>query len=306
METLGTGGRTVRRLEGRGTRGPLVALLAPAFLTLLTLLALLPTGAGAAVLYPPIAGSANETASGFELTGTVYNYGGAGADTTYHFDYGTTSSYGSSVPMPDADAGSGLATPVSQQIGNLQANTTYHWRLVSTNSVEGTGFSSDHTFSTAAMGAAPPTSPPPGEGGSGTGGGAYPGEAAGPPAPTVGGKGPRRVARRVESRGRALLAARNGHTLYSLSVERRGHFVCTAMSGCTSLWHPLTVAAGVVPKGPVKLGTVRRPEGSLQVTYRGHPLYAFGGDKKPRQTKGDGFKDVGTWHPVVLTSKGAR
>lgn len=300
METLGTGGRTVRRLYRRGTRGPVAALLA------LALLALLPAGAGAAVIYPPIAGSANKTASGFELTGTVYNYGGAGADTTYHFEYGTTASYGTSVPMPDADAGSGLATQVSQQIGNLQPDTTYHWRLVSTNSVEGTGFSADHTFSTTAMSAAPPTSPSPVEGGSGTGGGAYPGEAAGPTAPAVGGKGPRRVARTVESRGRALLAARNGHTLYSLSVERRGHFVCTAMSGCTSLWHPLTVAAGVVPKGPVKLGTVKRPEGATQVTYRGRPLYSFGGDKKAGQTKGEGFKDVGTWHAVVLTSKAAR
>jgi predicted lipoprotein with Yx(FWY)xxD motif len=305
METLGTGGRTVRRLEGRGTRGPLAALLA------LALLALLPTGAGAEVLYPPIAGSANETASGFELTGTVYNYGGAGADTTYHFEYGTTASYGTSVPMPDADAGSGLATPVSQQIGNLQPDTTYHWRLVSTNSVEGTGFSADHTFSTGTSATMPPptgTNPVGTAPGTGAypGAGIYPGENGGSTKPTVGGKGPRRVARTVKAKGETLLAARNGHTLYSLSAERHGKFICTAMSGCTQLWHPLTVAAGVIPKGPVKLGTVKRPEGTIQVTYRGHPLYAFGGDRKPRQTKGDGFKDVGTWHPVVLTSKDVR
>jgi predicted lipoprotein with Yx(FWY)xxD motif len=55
-----------------------------------------------------------------------------------------------------------------------------------------------------------------------------------------------------------------------------------------------------VPKGPVKLGTVRRPEGTVQVTYRGRPLYAFSGDRKPGQTKGEGFKDVGTWHAVVV------
>jgi predicted lipoprotein with Yx(FWY)xxD motif len=74
------------------------------------------------------------------------------------------------------------------------------------------------------------------------------------------------------------------------------------MSGCTSIWHPLTVAAGVVPKGPVKLGTVKRPEGTVQVTYRGRPLYTFGGDKKAGQTKGEGIHDVGTWHAATAPS----
>jgi predicted lipoprotein with Yx(FWY)xxD motif len=291
-------GRTDRRLERRDTRG----LLAVALLATVLLLAL-PAGAGAAVLYPPIAGTANKTASGFELTGTVYNYGGAGATTTYHFEYGTSTAYGSSVPAPDADAGSALATPVSQQITGLQANTTYHYRLVSNNSVEGIGFSADRTFSTAE---APPSSPPSTPPGTapGAGGGSYPGAypypgESGTTGPSVGGKGPKTVVRKVKSGGRTLLAAKNGHTLYSLSVETHGKFVCTKMSGCTSIWRPLTVAAGVVPKGPVKLGTVKRPEGTVQVTYRGRPLYTFGGDRKAGQTNGEGIRDVGTWHAVV-------
>jgi hypothetical protein len=41
----------------------------------------------ATVLYPPVAGTAVKTAAGFELTGTVYPYGN---DTTWHFEYGTT------------------------------------------------------------------------------------------------------------------------------------------------------------------------------------------------------------------------
>jgi predicted lipoprotein with Yx(FWY)xxD motif len=300
MDMLGIEGRgrTDRRLDRRGTRGLLaIALLAVALLVV-------PGGAGAAVLYPPIAGTANKTASGFELTGTVYNYGGASADTTYHFEYGTSTEYGSSVPMPDADAGSGLATQVSQQITGLQPNTTYHYRLVSTNSVEGTGSSADRTFSTAEAATTPPAGGGTAEPAPGTGPGAYPypGESPGTTAPAAGGKGPKTVVKTVKSGGHTLLATRGGHTLYSLSVETHGKFVCTAMSGCTSIWHPLTVAAGVVPKGPVKLGTVKRPEGTVQVTYRGRPLYTFGGDKKAGQTKGEGIHDVGTWHAATAPS----
>jgi predicted lipoprotein with Yx(FWY)xxD motif len=286
-----------RRPGWRDTRGLVaIALLAGA------LLLALPGAAGAAVLYPPIAGSANKTADGFELTGTVYNYGGAEAHTTYHFEYGTSTAYGSSVPTADADAGSALATPVSQTVTGLQPNTTYHWRLVSTNSVEGTGFSADRTFSTAEATTTPPAGGGTTEPAPVTGPGAYPypGESPAPSAPAVGGKGPKTVAKTVMSGGKSLLATRSGHTLYSLSAESHGKFVCTSMSGCTSIWHPLTVAAGVVPKGPVKLGTVKRPEGTVQVTYRGRPLYTFGGDKKPGQTKGDGIKDVGTWRAALV------
>jgi predicted lipoprotein with Yx(FWY)xxD motif len=56
----------------------------------------------------------------------------------------------------------------------------------------------------------------------------------------------------------------------------------------------------VVPKGPAKLGTIQRPEGTIQVTYRGLPLYTFAADKKRGQVKGDGLKDVGTWHPATI------
>ncbi len=319
MGMLGIGSRsgTGRRLDRRGTRGLFAAaVLAAAALTI-------PAGAGAAVLYPPIAGGANKTASGFELTGTVYNYGGAGASTTYHFEYGTSTAYGTSVPMPDADAGSGLATPVSQQVTGLAPNVTYHYRLVSNNSVEGTGFSADRTFSTAEATTPPPgttpTQPTPGTGtgtgtkpgagnpypgtGAGAGTNPYPGESSGPTMPTVGGNGPKTVAKTVKSGGKSLLAAKNGRTLYSLSAETHGKFICTAESGCTTIWHPLTVAAGVVPKGPVKLGTVKRPEGTVQFTYRGRPLYTFGGDKKPGQMKGEGIKDVGTWHAALVSGK---
>jgi predicted lipoprotein with Yx(FWY)xxD motif len=251
--------------------------------------------ASAAVLYPPRLSPAVRSAEEFELRGTVYDYGGT---TTYHFEYGTTTAYGTSVPMPDATAGTALASSVSQLVSGLGLDTVYHYRLVSNNSTEGTGFSEDGTFSTAVTATPPagmgPTSP-----------GAYPGQGEGAgPAPT--GSGTKTVAKSLHLKGRTLLTTTSGRTLYSLSVEKRGKFICTEKSGCTGIWHPLTVAAGVTPKGPVKLGTIERPEGTIQVTYRGLPLYTFSGDKKRGQVNGDGLKDVGTWHPAIASSASAR
>ena len=115
-------------------------------------------------------------------------------------------------------------------------------------------------------------------------------------------KGSKVVAKEATVKGKTILTATNGHTLYSLSIERHGKFACTKASGCTALWHPLTVAAGVMPKGPVKLGTVKRPEGgTVQVTYRGLPLYTFIQDEKAGQIEGEGVKDVGTWHAAAVS-----
>jgi predicted lipoprotein with Yx(FWY)xxD motif len=260
-------------------------------------LAIFPAAAGATVFYPPTASPAVKTAEGFELKGTAYDYGGT---TTYHFEYGTTAAYGTSVPMPDADASGAIATPVSQSVTGLMPDTTYHYRLVTTNSAEGTATSADATFSTATTTTAPSPGPTPGET---AGPNPYP-SGPGSSTPTVGGSGPKRVAKALPSEGKMLLTTTKGRTLYSLSAERGGKFICTEMSGCTSIWHPLTVAAGVVPKGPVKLGTIHRPEGQVQVTYRGLPLYTFASDKKPGQVKGEGLKDVGTWHAALVPAKG--
>jgi predicted lipoprotein with Yx(FWY)xxD motif len=103
--------------------------------------------------------------------------------------------------------------------------------------------------------------------------------------------------------GKTVLTTTKGRTLYSLSVEKNGKFICTGF--CLSVWHPLTVPAGVRPTGPVKLGTVERPEGGTQVTYKGRPLYRFGGDTKTGQANGEGIKDVGTWHAASPPQKAA-
>jgi len=99
--------------------------------------------------------------------------------------------------------------------------------------------------------------------------------------------------------GKTILVNRQGLTLYSLSVERHGRFICKN-AACLSLWKPLVVAKGVKPTGVSRLGTVKRPDGRIQVSYRGGPLYRFVQDRKRGDIKGNGFKDVGTWRVVVV------
>ena len=97
--------------------------------------------------------------------------------------------------------------------------------------------------------------------------------------------------------GKTVLTANNGHTLYTLSVEKHGTFICKG--SCLKTWFPLVVAPGVKPTGPVALGTVKRPDGRRQVSFEGRPLYTFDGDTKKGDAKGEGFKDVGTWHAAT-------
>jgi predicted lipoprotein with Yx(FWY)xxD motif len=95
--------------------------------------------------------------------------------------------------------------------------------------------------------------------------------------------------------GKTVLVTLSGHTLYTLSAERHGKFICVAKS-CLAFWHPLVVTAGTTPTGVDALGTIRRLDGRRQVTFRGGPLYTFAGDHKRGDAKGEGFKDVGVWH----------
>jgi predicted lipoprotein with Yx(FWY)xxD motif len=107
----------------------------------------------------------------------------------------------------------------------------------------------------------------------------------------------------VDSLGKKVLTNNAGRTLYTLSVEKNGKFICT--SACLKTWPPLIVPAGTKPTGPATLGTVKRPDGRTQVTYKGRPLYTFTGDSKAGEANGESVKDVGTWHAAVLGSASA-
>jgi predicted lipoprotein with Yx(FWY)xxD motif len=97
---------------------------------------------------------------------------------------------------------------------------------------------------------------------------------------------------------KTVLTNTKGLTLYTLSGETHGKFICTTAE-CLKAWPPLLVTRGTTPKGPVKLGTIKNPEGKTQVTFKGMPVYTFEGDSKKGEANGEGLKDVGVWHAVT-------
>ena len=84
--------------------------------------------------------------TGATLNGTVDPNSGT---TSYHFEYGTTSAYGSQMPATDVLVGSDTTSHAeSQTISGLSPNTTYHYRIVATDDVGLVSRSPDATFTT--------------------------------------------------------------------------------------------------------------------------------------------------------------
>ncbi len=101
---------------------------------------------------------------------------------------------------------------------------------------------------------------------------------------------------------RILVTAR-GRTLYSLSAETRGRFICTG--SCLTTWPPLILRGDARPVGVRGLGSIKRPDGRRQVTYKGKPLYRFFSDARKGDVNGEGFRDVGVWHAAVAPKSSA-
>jgi DNA-binding beta-propeller fold protein YncE len=85
----------------------------------------------------------NVTRSSADLTASVNPNA---YDTTYRFEWGTSTAYGTRAPVPDADVGAGASSVlVTVHLSGLSADTTYHWRVVAQNA-KGTTATGDHTF----------------------------------------------------------------------------------------------------------------------------------------------------------------
>jgi hypothetical protein len=82
------------------------------------------------------------------ISGTV---GTDGATTSVHFDFGTTSAYGSSTAAQLLSPASGSSTPVSAALSSLPAGTVIHYRVVAQTDL-GVANGADATFKTAAVG----------------------------------------------------------------------------------------------------------------------------------------------------------
>lgn len=104
-----------------------------------------------------------------------------------------------------------------------------------------------------------------------------------------------------------ILTDAQSRTLYLF--EKDTGTTSTCYSACASAWPPVTTtdARPTVAGGAnqAMLGTTMRSDGTTQLTYAGHPLYRFAGDRKPGDTTGQGLQAFGGgWD--VLTPAGQK
>jgi predicted lipoprotein with Yx(FWY)xxD motif len=107
------------------------------------------------------------------------------------------------------------------------------------------------------------------------------------------------LAVRRTSLGRTLVDAR-GRTLYLFEADRPNLSNCS--SACLSIWPALTAHRKPRARGGAvgsKIGTIPAHSGKRQITYAGHPLYYYVGDRKPGDVNGQGLDQFGAeWYAL--------
>lgn len=97
-----------------------------------------------------------------------------------------------------------------------------------------------------------------------------------------------------------ILVASNGHTLYIFAKDTPPTSSC--YGACATLWPPLLTKGKPVASGGVSashLGTTKRTDGTLQVTYYGHPLYTYVSDSAAGDTTGQALNlNGGLWYVI--------
>ncbi len=98
-----------------------------------------------------------------------------------------------------------------------------------------------------------------------------------------------------------IVATGHGATLYDFLPDTPARSACVN-DGCVFQWPPL------IQSGPIRLGkgldaklvrTLRRPDGSRQISYGGHPLYTYNLDVSPGEVMGQAIdQDGGPWFVV--------
>lgn len=121
-------------------------------------------------------------------------------------------------------------------------------------------------------------------------------------APTPTGAAPAIRAAAVAGLGTVLVDG-SGFTLYAFMPDHRSHPTCVGL--CAVEWQPMELpgTATAAAAGPgVRaglLGTARRADGAVQVTYAGWPLYRWTGDTAPGEATGEGLNNLGgLWYVI--------
>jgi predicted lipoprotein with Yx(FWY)xxD motif len=103
----------------------------------------------------------------------------------------------------------------------------------------------------------------------------------------------------------AIVAGTNGRAVYLF--EKDAGTTSSCYGACAAAWPPvLTTGTPVATSGvkPALLGTVRRSDGTTQVTYAGHPLYYFAGDSAAGDVSGEGSQSFGAgWDLLTPAGK---
>jgi len=108
------------------------------------------------------------------------------------------------------------------------------------------------------------------------------------------------------SPGTALVDG-TGRALYLFEGDTGTASTCDG--ACASVWPPLPASAdqpAATRMGPdAQLGSTPRADGTTQLTYHGHPLYYYVGDRNPGDTLGQGLNQFGA-HWYLVQPDGAK
>jgi predicted lipoprotein with Yx(FWY)xxD motif len=96
-----------------------------------------------------------------------------------------------------------------------------------------------------------------------------------------------------------------GRTLYVFEKDKSHSSSCYGL--CAAEWTPLLTHGKLLARAGARqslLGAIRRADAGEQVSYAGHPLYRFVGDRKPGETRGEGLQSFGAgWDAISPAGK---
>ena len=104
-----------------------------------------------------------------------------------------------------------------------------------------------------------------------------------------------------------IIVSSSGMALYDFQKDSATKSAC--YGSCAKIWPPLMSSGAPKAAGGAeasKLGTIKRTDGTTQVTYNGHPLYTYTADMSPGEVNGNGITSFGgSWHALKASGSAA-
>jgi predicted lipoprotein with Yx(FWY)xxD motif len=122
------------------------------------------------------------------------------------------------------------------------------------------------------------------------------------PAPTSAGAATA-LLKTARAHGVLVLTDAHGYTLYWFAPDTPAKSACYGT--CAVYWPPITGNPVAGPGVTGKLGSIKRSDGTTQVTYDRHPLYSYVGDSAPGQANGNAIDlNGGFWYEMAVPGSG--